>query len=270
MDSVKDEDYIIRVEDLVVAFDNRVVLNGVNIDIRRGETTVILGGSGCGKSTLLRHIIGLRKPESGRIIVKGQDIILLNDDELSKLLRKVGVVFQSSALFNSISVGDNVALPLREHTKLEESTIQIMTKIKLDMVGLAGFESFMPSELSGGMKKRAAFARAISMDPEILFCDEPSAGLDPIVAAGLDQLILKLKKALKMTIVVVTHEMASMYTIADRVIMLHGGEVIFSGTQEEFKASDHPRVKQFIDRRPEEYSKEEIGRYARALTSDSF
>ncbi len=270
MDSAKREEYIIRVEDLVVAFDSRVVLDGVGLNVRRGETTVILGGSGCGKSTLLRHIIGLRRPESGKIIVKGRDITQLDNEELAKLLRKVGVVFQSSALFNSISVGDNVALPLREHTKLEESTIQIMTKIKLDMVGLAGYESFMPSELSGGMKKRAAFARAISMDPEILFCDEPSAGLDPIIAAGLDQLILKLKKALKMTIVVVTHEMASMYTIADRIIMLRGGEVIFRGTQKEFKASDHPRVKQFIDRRPEEYSEEEIGRYARALTSDSF
>ena len=270
MDSAEREDHIIQVEDLVVAFDERAVLKGVNLTINRGETTVVLGGSGCGKSTLLRHIIGLRKPESGKIIIKGQDITQLNDDEMSKLLRKVGVVFQSSALFNSISVGDNVALPLREHTKLEESTIQIMTKIKLDMVGLAGYESFMPSELSGGMKKRAAFARAISMDPEILFCDEPSAGLDPIVAAGLDNLIIKLKKALKMTIVVVTHEMASMYMIADRIIMLHGGEVIFSGKQEEFKASDHPRVKQFIDRRAEEYGEEEIGRYARALTSDSF
>jgi len=270
VDSAKRENYIIRVEDLVIAFDSRVVLNGVSLNVRRGETTVILGGSGCGKSTLLRHIIGLRRPESGKIIVKGRDITQLDNEELSKLLRKVGVVFQSSALFNSISVGDNVALPLREHTKLEESTIQIMTKIKLDMVGLADYESFMPSELSGGMKKRAAFARAISMDPEILFCDEPSAGLDPIIAAGLDQLILKLKKALKMTIVVVTHEMASMYTIADRVIMLRGGKVIFRGTQKEFKASDHPRVKQFIDRRPEEYSEEEIGRYARALTSNSF
>ena len=270
MDSAKKEDPIIQVKDLVVAFGKHVVLKGVSLDILRGETTVILGGSGCGKSTLLRHIIGLRKPESGRIIIKGKDITQINDDELSKLLRNVGVVFQSSALFNSISVGDNVALPLREHTKLEESTIQIMTKIKLDMVDLAGYESFMPSELSGGMKKRAAFARAISMDPETLFCDEPSAGLDPIVAAGLDQLIIKLKKALKMTIIVVTHEMASMYMIADRVIMLHGGEVIFSGTQEGFKASNHPRVKQFIDRRPEEYGEEEIGRYARALTSDSF
>ncbi|HUU27242.1 MAG TPA: ABC transporter ATP-binding protein [archaeon] len=270
MDSGQKTENIIRVENLAVAYGDRIVLDDVNLQVRRGETMVIVGGSGCGKSTLLRHMIGLHRPESGRIYIKGRDITSLDEEKLSEILRKVGVVFQSSALFNSISVGDNVALPLREHTRLEESTIQIMTKIKLDMVGLSGYEEYMPSELSGGMRKRAAFARAISMDPEILYCDEPSAGLDPIVAAGLDQLILKLKKALKMTIVVVTHEMASMYTIADRVIMLHGGKVIFSGTLEEFKNCSHERVRQFIERRPEEYGEDEIGRYARALTSNSF
>jgi len=268
MENGDNSDDIIRVQDLLVQFEERVILKKINLRVGRGETTVILGGSGCGKSTLLRHIIGLRKPEGGSIFIKGEDITEMDEGQMSQLLRKVGVVFQSSALFNSISVGDNVALPLREHTRLEESTIQIMTKIKLDMVGLSGFESFMPSELSGGMKKRAAFARAISMDPEILFCDEPSAGLDPIVAAGLDHLILKLKKALRMTIVVVTHEMASMYLIADRVIMLHDGEVIFSGPKELFQQSEHPRVRQFIERRPEEYSEAEIGKYARALTAD--
>jgi phospholipid/cholesterol/gamma-HCH transport system ATP-binding protein len=268
MDTVKQPDKIIRVEDLLVVYGDRVILDHVNLEVLRGETLVILGGSGCGKSTLLRHMIGLSRPEAGRILIKNQDITRLNEDKLCELLRKVGVVFQSSALFNSITVGDNVSLPLREHTQLEESTIQIMTRIKLDMVGLSGFEDYMPSELSGGMRKRAAFARAISMDPEILFCDEPSAGLDPIVAAGLDQLILKLKKALKMTIVVVTHEMASMYTIADRVVMLHQGKVIFCGTIEEFKNCTNERVRQFIERRSEEYGEADIGRYARALTSD--
>jgi phospholipid/cholesterol/gamma-HCH transport system ATP-binding protein len=259
----------IEVSNLVVSFGSHHVLTDVDMEVRRGETTVILGGSGCGKSTLLRHIIGLRKPQGGRILVKGHDITTMGENRMSNLLRKVGVVFQSSALFNSLTIGDNVALPLREHTKLEESTIQIMTRIKLDMVGLSGFEDYMPSELSGGMKKRAAFARAISMDPEILFCDEPSAGLDPIVAAGLDELIIKLKKALKMTIVVVTHEMESMYKIADRVVMLHEGEVIFTGPPEEFRVSEHPRVQQFVERRPEQYGEDELGRYARALTSES-
>ena len=261
---------IIEVQNLMVTYDENVVLDGVDLQVRRGETMVILGGSGCGKSTLLRHIIGLERPASGKILIKGRDISMMGQEETSEILSKVGVVFQSSALFNSMTIGDNVALPLREHTRLQESTIKIMTKIKLEMVGLSGYESFMPSELSGGMRKRAGFARAISMDPEILFCDEPSAGLDPIVGAGLDQLILKLQKALHMTIVVVTHEMESMYTIADRLIMLHEGRVLFYGTVDEFKASDNQRVRQFIERRPETIEREESERYVRALTSDSF
>ncbi|MEA2062758.1 MAG: ABC transporter ATP-binding protein [Gemmatimonadota bacterium] len=261
---------IIEVENLVVSYDDLVVLDGVSFQVRRGETMVILGGSGCGKSTLLRHIIGLEMPVSGKILLKGHDITVMSERELGELMSKVGVVFQSSAMFNSMSVGDNVALPLREHTRLEESTIQIMAKIKLDMVGLSGYENFMPSEISGGMRKRAAFARAISMDPELLFCDEPSAGLDPVVGAGLDQLILKLKKALHMTIVVVTHEMESMYTIADRLIMLHEGRIIFYGTVDQFRASDNPRVRQFIERRPDSDREEEAGHYVRALTTESF
>ncbi len=269
MDAAAKKENAIEIHNLVVSFGSHRVLTDVDMQVRCGETTVILGGSGCGKSTLLRHIIGLRKPQGGRILVKNRDITTMDEDQMSTLLRKVGVVFQSSALFNSLTIGDNVALPLREHTRLEESTIQIMTRIKLDMVGLSGFEHYMPSELSGGMKKRAAFARAISMDPEILFCDEPSAGLDPIVAAGLDELIFKLKKALKMTIVVVTHEMESMYKIADRVVMLHEGKVIFSGPPEEFRVCEHPRVRQFVERRADHYGEDEIGRYARALTSES-
>ncbi len=269
MDAAGKKENVIEVHNLVVSFGSHQVLTDVDMQVRRGETTVILGSSGCGKSTLLRHIIGLRKPQGGRILVKGREITTMDEGQMSTLLRKVGVVFQSSALFNSLTIGDNVALPLREHTRLEESTIQIMTRIKLDMVGLSGFEHYMPSELSGGMKKRAAFARAISMDPEILFCDEPSAGLDPIVAAGLDELIIKLKKALKMTIVVVTHEMESMYKIADRVVMLHEGKVIFSGPPEEFRVCGHPRVRQFVERRADHYGEDEIGRYARALTSES-
>ena len=270
MEADKAAEYIIEVENLMVAYDERVVLDGVDLQVRRGENMVILGGSGCGKSTLLRHIIGLERPEAGRIKIRGRDITVMREEEFSEILTKVGVVFQSSALFNSMTVGDNVALPLREHTRLEDSTIKIMTKIKLEMVGLSGFENHMPSELSGGMRKRAAFARAISMDPEILFCDEPSAGLDPIVGAQLDQLIIKLKKALRMTIVVVTHEMESMYAIADRVLMLHEGQVMFYGTVDEFKSSDNERVRQFIERRPEAIQQDESGRYVRALTTDSF
>lgn len=269
LDTATETKNAVEVHNLVVSFGSHQVLTDVTIRFRRGQTTVILGSSGCGKSTLLRHIIGLRKPQGGRILVKGQDITTMDEDRMSTLLRRVGVVFQSSALFNSLTISDNVALPLREHTRLEESTIQIMTRIKLDMVGLSGFEDYLPSELSGGMKKRAAFARAISMDPEILFCDEPSAGLDPIVAAGLDELIIKLKKALKMTIIVVTHEMESMYEIADQVVMLHEGKVIFTGGPEEFKVCEHPRVRQFIERRADHYDEDEIGRYARALTSES-
>lgn len=261
---------IVEVRDLVVAYNDLVVLDRVSMDVRRGETLVILGGSGSGKSTLLRHMIGLESPRSGQILIKGRDITRMSEAEMYSILRKVGVVFQSSALFNSMSVGDNVALPLREHTRLEESTIQIMTRIKLEMVGLSGFENYLPDELSGGMKKRAGFARAIAMDPEILFCDEPSAGLDPIIGAGLDQLLLKLKRALRMTIVVVTHEMPSVYTIADRLIMLHRGKIIFAGTLEDFRSCENERVRQFIERRPEAFDEQDAGRYVRALTEDHF
>ncbi len=239
---------IVQVRDLVTYYGKRQILKGVNLDIYRGEILVILGRSGCGKSTLLRHLIGLLKPTSGQILIKGQDITTMNEDEMREILKKIGMLFQGAALFNSMTVGENVALPLREHTQLEDSTIQIMTRIKLDLVGLSGFENFKPSQLSGGMKKRAGLARALAMDPEILFCDEPSAGLDPVVAMGIDQLILKLKNAFKMTIVVVTHELASVFTIADRIAMLHEGEIIFQGTPEEIKKSEHPVVQQFLNR----------------------
>lgn len=242
---------IIEIRDLVTSYGNRRILDGINLTVFRGETLTILGRSGCGKSTLLRHIIGLSKPTSGQIIVKGRDITQLNEEELLPILRKVGMLFQGAALFNSMSVGDNVALPLREHTELEESTIRIMTRMKLDQVGLAGFEDFMPSQLSGGMKKRAALARAIAMDPDILFCDEPSAGLDPIVAVGIDHLILKLKKAFKMTIVIVTHELASVELIADRVALLDSGKILALGSVDELKESPDPKVQQFFNREPD-------------------
>jgi phospholipid/cholesterol/gamma-HCH transport system ATP-binding protein len=242
---------IIKIEDLVTYYGSRKVLDGINLDIMPGETMTILGRSGCGKSTLLRHLIGLSKPSFGKIYLKDQDITMLSEEEMLPIRRKIGMLFQGAALFNSVTVGDNVALPLREHTELEESTIKIMTRMKLDQVGLAGFEDFMPSQLSGGMKKRAALARAIAMDPDILFCDEPSAGLDPIVAVGIDHLILKLQKAFRMTIVVVTHELESVFLIADRVALLDNGKIIALGTVDELKQSDNEKVQQFFNRIPD-------------------
>lgn len=245
------EDIIISIRDLVTHYGNRPILQGINLDIRRGETMVILGRSGCGKSTLLRHLVGLALPTSGQIIIKGYDLAAMSEGETAPVLRKMGMLFQGAALFNSMTVGDNVALPLREHTRLEESTIKIMTRIKLELVGLAGFENFMPAQLSGGMKKRAGLARAIAMDPEILFCDEPSAGLDPVVAVGIDELILKLKRAFNMTTVVVTHELASVFKIADRIAMLHEGQIVALGTPEELRDNAHPIVQQFFNRLPD-------------------
>ncbi|MEW6417780.1 MAG: ABC transporter ATP-binding protein [Nitrospirota bacterium] len=249
----------IEVIGLVTHYGDREILKGISISIPRGMTTVILGGSGCGKSTLLKHLIGLLKPTRGKILVNGKDITLMNEEELNEVRKKTGVLFQGAALLNSMTISDNVALPMREHTRLKESTMQIMVRMKLDLVGLSGFEDFYPSQLSGGMKKRAGLARAMAMDPEFLFFDEPSAGLDPITAAGLDELILKLKNVFKMTIVVVTHELQSVFTIADYVIMLDAGEVIFSGILDELRASDNPRIRMFLERKPEKekYSPED-------------
>src|SRR6202043_2903366 len=243
---------VISVRDVVVSYNGRRVLDGINLDIARGETMVLLGGSGSGKSTLLRQIIGLERPESGPILINGIDLGSSKPKALKKLRHSIGVAFQNSALFNSMSVEDNVALPLREHTRLAESTIRLMTWLKLAVVGLAEFGKLSPQALSGGMKKRAAVARAISLDPEILVFDEPSAGLDPIVAAELDEVILALKQAFNMTVVVVTHEMASEFRIADRMAMLYKGSLIAVGTKEELRSNPHPRIRQFFDRVPDQ------------------
>ena len=242
----------ISVKNVVVSYDGRRVLDGINLDVARGETMVLLGGSGSGKSTLLRQIIGLERPESGEIVVNGLNLAQCTPTDLKRVRRSIGVAFQSAALFNSMSVEDNVALPLREHTGLAESTIRLMTWIKLAVVGLAEFGNLHPQALSGGMKKRAAVARALALDPQILVFDEPSAGLDPIVAAELDELILALKRAFKMTVVVVTHEMASAFRIADRMAMLYQGSLIAVGTKEELRANPHPRIRQFFDRVPDQ------------------
>ena len=257
----------IAVKDLRVAYGEREILHGISFEVRAGETMVILGGSGSGKSTLLRTLVGLEQPTSGEIRLRGKNLQQIMDAEWHELRKHIGISFQSGALFGSMSVAENVSLPLREHTRLDQSTIDIMVRLKLDQVGLRGFEDYMPSQLSGGMKKRAAVARAMAMDPEILFFDEPSAGLDPIIAAGIDELLLRLKQAFRITIVVVTHELASAFLIADRMILLDKGHIVAIGTPAELKASAHPRVRQFLDRVAEPEMAQEMD-YLQILTGD--
>ncbi len=242
---------MIEVRNLVAGYGSKIILHGANLSILRGETMVILGGSGSGKSTLLRHMVGLERPISGEILIQGVDITHCSRAQLNEVRKSMGLSFQGSALFNSMTIADNVALALREHTKLAESTIKVMTRIKLEQVGLAHAEDYLPAQLSGGMKKRAAVARALAMDPEILLFDEPSAGLDPIIAAGIDDLILSLKRAFKMTIVVVTHELESAFVIADRIAVVDQGRIVAVGTAEEIRSSALPRVRQFLDRIPD-------------------
>ncbi len=262
-----DSDVMLSLRDVRVSYGDLEILHGITLDVKRGETLVILGGSGSGKSTLLRTLVGLEKASSGEIWIKGKNIAAISDGEMDEIRKKIGMSFQGGALFGSMTVGENVALPLREHTKLEDSTIEIMLRLKLEQVGLAGFEYYMPSQLSGGMKKRAAVARALAMDPEILFFDEPSAGLDPIIAAGIDHLILELKQAFRMTIIVVTHELASAYLIADRMVLIDKGHLVAIGTVAEMRASTQPRVRQFLDRVPEPEVARELD-YLQMLTQD--
>jgi len=217
---------VISLRDVVKSFDGRVVLNGVNFDVKRGQTMVIMGGSGCGKSTLLRMIIGAIQPDRGSIKLWGREVTTMPDADLNTLKRRFGILFQSGALFNSMSIADNIALPLHEHTQLDAATIDIMIKIKLELVGLREHADKFPAQISGGMKKRAGLARALALDPELLFYDEPSAGLDPVTSAEIDQLIVDLSKKLHVTSVVVTHEMDSAFTIADRMVMLDKGRVL--------------------------------------------
>jgi phospholipid/cholesterol/gamma-HCH transport system ATP-binding protein len=239
---------IISASNLRVQYGSREVLHGLTFDVRRGETLVVIGGSGSGKSTMLRTLVGLERPSSGEVRIKGVDITKAGAREMDEIRKRIGLAFQGGALIGSMSVGENISLPLLEHTTLEPSTIEVMVRIKLEQVGLSGFEDYSPSQLSGGMKKRAAFARAMALDPEILFFDEPSAGLDPITAAGIDDLILSLKKAYSLTMVVVTHELASAFLIADRIILLDRGNIEAMGPVEEVRNSQLPRVRQFLDR----------------------
>ena len=248
---MENKEVSIEIRDLVKSFNGRVVLDGINLKVYKGETLVIMGGSGCGKSTLLRHMIGTHRPDSGSVIIKGQEITKLNEAEFDKIRKVYGMVFQNAALYDSMTVKDNIALALREHTKLAPDIIEIMVRMKLELVGLRGFEDFMPSELSGGMRRRVGLARAISMDPEMVFYDEPTAGLDPIVAGVIDKLILDLSKKLHITSIVVTHDMKSVFSIADRIVMLYEGKIIAEGAMEDIKNSDDPRVQQFVTGSPD-------------------
>jgi phospholipid/cholesterol/gamma-HCH transport system ATP-binding protein len=238
----------VSVRGLVARYGERTILDGVDLIVERREIRVVLGGSGCGKSTLLKSCVGLLEPAAGDVEILGQRLHELDDEARVALLRRVGVLFQYGALLGSITVGENVALPLREHTDLPEPIIAEMVQMKLAAVELSHAEHLLPSELSGGMRKRAALARALALDPDVLFCDEPSAGLDPLTSAELDELILRLRDRFGMAIVVVTHELASIRRIADKALMLASGKVIADGTLAEVQAGTHPEIRAFFGR----------------------
>ena len=258
---------VIEVENLVTHYGTRKILDGVSMNVTEGEIMVIMGGSGSGKSTLLRYMMALDHQTSGSIKLLDQDIDKLSQQEMFELRKKVGVAFQGGALFSSMTVGENIMLPLYEHAELDMLTMEIMARMKLEVVDLAGFEDLMPAELSGGMIKRAAFARAVIMDPKLLFCDEPSAGLDPVVASALDDLILKLRDALQMTVVVVTHELESVFKIADRVTVLDRGHILFIGTVDELRNDKSERIQNLLNRRPEDETIDP-DEYLRRLTGE--
>jgi len=249
--TAKTGDPVISIRGVSMSYGGKRVLDGVDLDVRRGEILVLLGGSGSGKTTLLKQVLGLAKPDAGSIMMNGVDITRCSPSELGAVRRRIGVAFQAGALFNSMSVEENVALPLRELTRLADSTIKLVVWMKLIAVGLSDAGSLYPTELSGGMRKRAAVARAMALDPEILILDEPSAGLDPIVSAGLDELILFLKRSFGVTILVVTHELESAFHIADRIAMLYRGRLIAVDKKEQFTGNPHPRIRQFLDRQPD-------------------
>ena len=239
---------LIEIRGLNSFYDSRQVLFDVRFEIPVHQVTVIMGVSGCGKTTLFRHLTGLKKTKPGEVLVDGQDLGLFSESQLRAYRRRIGVLFQSGALFNSMSLYENIAVPLKVHTRLAAETIRIMAIMKLNMVGLATFYNYMPSQLSGGMRKRAGLARSLAMDPEVLFVDEPSSGLDPITAAGLDRLLLELRETLGMTVVVVTHELESAFKIADRIVVMDKGRVMAAGTPEAIRNNSDPRVRQFLNR----------------------
>jgi phospholipid/cholesterol/gamma-HCH transport system ATP-binding protein len=240
---------VIKLKGLELSFGGNHVLRGMDLDISDGETMVVIGPSGCGKSVLLKCIIGLLKVESGSIMVDGKDVVLIGRKELYELRKRFGMVFQSAALFDSLSVGENISLALREHTDYSNERIGTIVREKLSLVGLSGSEHLKPAELSGGMKKRVAIARAIVMEPDYVLYDEPTTGLDPITGDRIDELIRSLQDRLSMTTIAVTHDMKSAYKIGDKIAMLHEGRIIFKGTPDETKESKNPVVRQFIEGR---------------------
>jgi phospholipid/cholesterol/gamma-HCH transport system ATP-binding protein len=239
-------DIMIHIEGLSKSFGRKQVLDGLELDVMRGESMVVIGGSGTGKSVLIKHIIGLLKPDSGRIYVDGHDVLSLGEHDLGELRKKFGMLFQNAALFDSFSVWENVGFGLKQHTRLSSAEVRKVASEKLRMVGLAGIEDLMPSELSGGMRKRVGLARAIAMEPEVIFYDEPTTGLDPIMADVINELIVDLRKKLKVTSISITHDMASAYKIADRIAMLYKGRIIEVGTVDEIRNTSNEIVRQFI------------------------
>jgi len=239
--------YALEVRGLTRSFGKRKVLDNVSFQVKHGEILIIMGGSGCGKSTLLRHIIGSLKPDAGEVYIDGTEITKLNDLELAKVRKRFGMLFQTGALFNSLTVGENVALPILESSDVAPHIAELVVKLKLELVGLTGFEHLKPAQISGGMKKRVGMARALALDPDLLFCDEPTAGLDPVMTAVIDTLTVDLTKKLGLSAVVVTHDMTSAFRIATQMIFLFEGKVIAAGTPEEIKANPNPILQQFIN-----------------------
>ncbi len=258
----KEKEVIISVKNVSKSFQGRKIIDNVSLDIYSSETFVIMGCSGSGKSTLLRLMTGVIQPDEGSVIIKGKDITEISDKALDEVRRSFGMLFQYSALLDSLTVEENVSLPLKEHTKLAEDIIRIIVKMKLSLVGLRGYEAYYPSQISGGMRKRVGLARAIAMDPAIVFYDEPTSGLDPVVGGVIDKLIKDLSAKLLITSVVVTHDMQSVFNIADRVAMIHKGKVIATGETDQIKNTTNPYVQQFINGKPNgpiDLFKEDIG-----------
>jgi len=250
------EPIVIETINLTARYGEQTVLEDINLKIHQGEIFTVLGPSGCGKSTLLKHLIGLQVPASGKVLLYGEDLASMEESEIEVARRRIGVLFQGSALFGSMTIEENVALPLMEHLNLERSLAYRIARMKLSLVQLDQAAKKLPSELSGGMRKRAGIARAIALDPEILFFDEPSAGLDPLTSAELDQLILDLNRLFNMTIVVVTHELHSIFSITERAIMLDEGHIVANGPIDELKSKDKTKTSQFLNRELPEKSDE--------------